>query len=294
MDARADGDFDEVWAGEAVHETAGEAQDEVAVAAERVVEEVSGAAGGDGEAALPLPPAALAAAVGALLLLLLLLLYFMLRSRSKKRASAVLLLGASGSGKTAMLMRLKHGGKGASNGTVTSMEANEAEVVVSGPRGPRAARVVDLPGHPRLRVLYDDYLDAARAVVYVVDAEAFDAPAAAEGLAAVLRRRTLARSRAPVLLACNKMDRLTAYPVKTIVKRLEREIEALRTATKAKLTDIGGDADAERALMPLEDLAPEGRAFSFEVGCPLTVTAAAVSVAAGKLDDVEAFIAANW
>jgi hypothetical protein len=79
-----------------------------------------------------------------------------------------------------------------------------------------------------------------------------------------------------------------------VVRRLEKEIEALRSATTLRLDDIGTGQGADSGLVPIEELAPEGKPFSFQEGCPLTVTAAAVSAATGKLDDVQAFLAANW
>jgi signal recognition particle receptor subunit beta len=54
--------------------------------------------------------------------------------------------------------------------TVTSMAVNEARVAVRGAGGAvRSVRLLDLPGHPRLRGLLDDAAPNARATVYLVD-----------------------------------------------------------------------------------------------------------------------------
>ena len=51
------------------------------------------------------------------------------------------------------------------------MAPNEERMVVRRPGGGgnRVVRVVDLPGHPRLRGLLDEFAPVARAVVYMVD-----------------------------------------------------------------------------------------------------------------------------
>ena len=51
------------------------------------------------------------------------------------------------------------------------MAVNDERMVVRKPGGGgmRVVRVVDLPGHPRLRGLLDDYAPVARGVVFMVD-----------------------------------------------------------------------------------------------------------------------------
>ena len=137
------------------------------------------------------------AAVVALLLFTLLLAALLSRAFAQRsRRDAVLLLGPCGAGKTALFGRVRflrslrcvlavlrlHSRLATSraapqlrdglfSATVTSMAVNEARVVVRAPGGggTRVQRLVDLPGHPRLRGLLDEAAPAARALVYLVD-----------------------------------------------------------------------------------------------------------------------------
>ena len=60
-------------------------------------------------------------------------------------------------------------------GTVTSMEVNEARISLKGDKpNARPARILDVPGHPRLRSrAFDEHVNAARGIVFLVDAVDF-------------------------------------------------------------------------------------------------------------------------
>jgi len=84
-------------------------------------------------------------------------------------------------------LQLRDGSFGA---TVTSMAANEARVALRAPGGgaARSMRLVDLPGHPRLRGLLDDAAPSARCLVFLVDGrDGVFLPAARETAECVLR-----------------------------------------------------------------------------------------------------------
>ena len=77
----------------------------------------------------------------------------------------MLLTGACGGGKTAMFQTLRSG-EVFLDRTVTSMDVNEARIEVRSEKlgKSKRARLVDLPGHPRLRAKLDRYANGAKAI----------------------------------------------------------------------------------------------------------------------------------
>ena len=200
---------------------------------------------------------------------------------------AVLLCGACGAGKTCMFQTLRGGSPYLT--TVTSMTENEARFPVEGKSAKRGVvskqtHLVDLPGHPRLRAMLDKHAPGARAVVFVVDAVDFTAQrrAVAEHLFAIVSDPVVQRRRLPILVACNKSEKITAHPVEFIKKRLEKEIEALRQTTGTLADTSGGEGAAA--------IGKPGVEFKFEHLARNDVEVAATSVAEGDLDAVRAFL----
>eukprot|EP00850_Spirogloea_muscicola_P005154 SM000023S07610 [mRNA] locus=s23:430569:431858:- [translate_table: standard] len=171
-------------------------------------------------------------------------------------------------------------------GTLTSMEPNEGRFplhseVAKNPKA-RPVHVLDVPGHPRLRPRVMEALPRARGLVFVIDALDFlpHIRDNAEFLYELLTTKVVVKRRIPVLLLCNKMDKVTAYSVDFIRKQLEKEIDKLRTSRSSiSEADIGTDVK----------LGVEGEAFKF-TQCANRVTATEASVQNGKIADVEAFI----
>lgn len=177
-------------------------------------------------------------------------------------------------------------------GTVASMRPNEAEVTLPGDKpSARPARLVDIPGHPRLRSTFDVHAPSARGVVFLVDSVDFMPKKAevAEQLYDLLTHPVVGGRRLPVLLACNKADAgARAHTVDFIRKRLEKEIDGMRGTRGA----LGGD-DAAAAAAALASPAP-GEAFSFEglarARGPVVTAVACSALDAGGVADVAAFI----
>ncbi|KAI3988981.1 hypothetical protein MKX01_016552 [Papaver californicum] len=98
------------------------------------------------------------------------------------------------------------GNGSARQGTVTSMDPSEGNFPV---------RVVDVPGHSRLRPKLDEYLPQASGLIFVVDALDFlpNCRAAAE---------------VSGLIMCNKTDKVNAHTKEFIKKQLEKEIDKLQ------------------------------------------------------------------
>jgi len=161
------------------------------------------------------------------------------RKRGRKNIGkpAVVVVGCVGSGKTALWQALTYGEQRFA--TVSSAAPNERDAVsVKGKtRGGRDTTkhgvcLVDVPGHGRLRSEAMQQLKRAKAVVYLVDSVTFasNRKEVARFLYEILCDEAVQRKGTPIMVACNKCEKLTAHPPDFIRKRLEREIEATRAA----------------------------------------------------------------
>jgi len=173
-----------------------------------------------------------------------LIIFMMFRRTSRKHGNAILLVGPSDAGKTAIFAALAHG---RSVRTHTSMQVNSA------PLG--AQRLIDVPGHPRLRGQFAQLLPDARAVVFVVDAGtvARTAPGVAEHLHTVLGALAALQKPPPLLVLAAKADTIPGGQAASRVKSvLERELSR-RQAGGVAVEGLGEEgtgagAGAEGAL----------------------------------------------
>nr|GLL44379.1 signal recognition particle receptor subunit beta-like [Ipomoea trifida] len=115
-------------------------------------------------------------------------------------------------------------------GTVTSMEPNECTFILHSETTKKGkikpVHVVDVPGHSRLRPKLEEFLPQAAAIVFVVDAVEFlpNCRAASEYLYDILTKVTVVKKKIPVLLLCNKVDKVTAHTKEFIKKQLEKKM----------------------------------------------------------------------
>ena len=220
-------------------------------------------------------------------------------------SGSVLLLGVCGAGKTALFQTLRSGSPYLT--TVTSMEANDATFFLEGKTRAsgvvsKKLRVVDLPGHPRLVASLETHVRTARSVVFLVDAVDFAsrrrevAERLFRALLAVARAKGRAARTFPLVVACNKSEKITAHPIAFIKNRLEKEIDALlRTAGSLAETGGKGDGDAtsddafavvaRRSKNKNKNAAP----FVFE-DANADLSFSAVSVAENDLDELKSFM----
>lgn len=181
--------------------------------------------------------------VAIVVVLLTILVGIWLSRRSKSRANSVLIMGPVNAGKTTLFLELKEGGH--RNGTVTSMEQNEDTFVPNKAGIKKPVHFVDIPGHPRLINVFEQYMGGAAGVIFVLDAADFLAHgrAIAEQLWALISHPQFSSRRVPLLIACNKYDLGTkAHTDSFIEKRLQREIEEVRSTHSS----LEGDAAAAR------------------------------------------------
>ncbi|KAL5540083.1 hypothetical protein UlMin_043154 [Ulmus minor] len=228
------------------------------------------------------PPNQLYVALGVLTFTILFLLLIRLFKRTK--SNTIVLTGLSGSGKTILFYQLRDGSS--HQGTVTSMEPNEgtfvlhSEKVKNGKTKP--VHLVDVPGHSRLRAKLDEFFPQAAGIVFVVDALEFlpNCRAASEYLYDILTNASVVNKKIPVLILCNKTDKVTAHTKEFIRKQMEKEIDKLRTSRSAiSAADIANDFQ----------LGVAGEAFSFSQ-CQNKVTVAEASGLTGEISQVEQFI----
>ena len=102
--------------------------------------------------------------------------WFLLRGGGKKKlkGDAVFLVGACDAGKTVLVQRLREeGGEKGVRPTHTSMMLNECTIQLEGEDKGRAVRVIDFPGHGRLRPMLFDMLEDCAVLIFVIDATTF-------------------------------------------------------------------------------------------------------------------------
>ncbi|XP_022966901.1 signal recognition particle receptor subunit beta-like [Cucurbita maxima] len=232
-----------------------------------------------------IPPIQLYVGVGVLLLTTLLLLFT--RLFKGRKSNTVVLSGLSGSGKTVLFYQLRDGSS--HQGTATSMEPNEGTFVLHSeiPKKDKLKPVhlIDVPGHSRLRAKLDDFLPQAAGVVFVVDALDLlpNCRAASEYLYDILTNASVVKKKIPVLILCNKTDKVTAHTKEFINRQMEKEIDKLRVSRSAI-----SDADISNDF----NIGVPGKAFSF-TQCHNKVSVAEASGLTGEVSEVEQFIREN-
>lgn len=217
-------------------------------------------------------------------LVITILLSLLVRLLKRKKSNTIVLAGLNGSGKTVLFYQLRDGSS--HEGTVTSMDPNEGTFVLHSEATKNAKvkpiHLVDVPGHSRLRPKLDEYLPQAAGVVFVVDALEFlpNCRAAAEYLYDMLTKASIVKRKIPLLIVCNKSEKVTAHSKDFIRKQLEKEIEKLR-ASRTAISDA--DITSEYTL------GVAGQPFAFSQ-CQNKVTLAEASALTGDISQVEEFI----
>ncbi|KAK4402778.1 hypothetical protein Sango_1018500 [Sesamum angolense] len=237
-----------------------------------------------------IPPPQLYAAIGVVVFTVL--FFLVIRLFKRRSSNTILLTGLSGSGKTVLFYQLRDGSS--HQGTVTSMEPNEGTSVLHSETSKgnalyflekgkiKPVHIVDVPGHSRLRPKLDEFLSQAAGIVFVVDAVEFlpNVRAASEYLYDILTKARVVKKKIPLLILCNKVDKVTAHTKDFIRRQLEKEIDKLRASrTALSSADITNEFS----------LGVPGEAFAFSQ-CQNKVTVAEASGLRSDISQLEQFI----
>eukprot|EP01012_Entosiphon_sulcatum_P065291 TRINITY_DN94206_c0_g1_i1.p1 TRINITY_DN94206_c0_g1~~TRINITY_DN94206_c0_g1_i1.p1 ORF type:complete len:255 (-),score=39.18 TRINITY_DN94206_c0_g1_i1:20-748(-) len=236
---------------------------------------------------LELTPFHLGIAIGVAAAVVAAVAWLIARSR-KAKDQAVLLVGLPNSGKTALFFKLTGGIDIQSQ---TSMAPNQGIIPKTrAPPGARSqfVRLVDLPGHGRLRHFLNAHLPKAKAIVFVVDSVDFgNEPSAHAQLAySLLTNYELVRRQVPLLIACNKRDSDVSMKPTAIKLRLEQEVSKICATSRDTMKEIGEDGEAA----PVIPLGTVGEPFSFDRHTTLPLFWTESSVKADQLKELTAWI----
>ncbi|XP_069677188.1 signal recognition particle receptor subunit beta [Periplaneta americana] len=167
----------------------------------------------------------------AIFVVLITVVVFVLWRRKKAARRGILIMGLSDSGKTLLFSQLLHNKYVQ---THTSVKENIDEYIA----GNGSLKVIDIPGHERLRgKFFDEYKAIARGIVYVVDSVTFqkDIRDVAEFLYTLLSDVVVANNCPPVLILCNKQDQTMAKGCSVVKSLLEKEMNMLRMTKSSQL-----------------------------------------------------------
>ncbi|XP_053663066.1 signal recognition particle receptor subunit beta [Anopheles marshallii] len=179
----------------------------------------------------------------ALAVVLLTFVVLFLWKRKKTVRSAVLFTGLCDSGKTFLFTHLCLGG---GRETYTSIKENVGSFQTE--KG-RELKVVDVPGHERLRgKFFDEYKNIAKAIVYMIDSVTVqkDIRDVADFLYTILADK--ATTKIPVVVLCNKQDETLAKSETAIKSMLEKEINIVRQTRRSQLQSVDNSASSDTFL----------------------------------------------
>lgn len=201
-----------------------------------------------------------------------------IRGRPKK----LLIIGPCGGGKTVMFHQLVDG-QAPPLGVVASMQENEGTC-----HQVKGLKIVDVPGHERLKNVREAQLKDCGAILFVVDSCVVEPQRteAAEELFEVLTHPNVSRRRVPVLIACNKSDlENNSHSLDFCRRTLDRQLDAMRK-TRVSLSQ---EAAARAALLGKAD-----QAFSLTTSLKNAITFCPTSALDRKIDDVWVWIKTNF
>ncbi|GAB6031271.1 hypothetical protein CHUAL_009071 [Chamberlinius hualienensis] len=168
----------------------------------------------------------------------------------KSSRNAILLAGLCDAGKTAIFTQLVHKKKCES---FTSIEVNSGTYRFTQMK--KSVRVIDMPGHERLRNRYlDEFKGSIKGIIFVVDSLAFQSQLqdVAEFLYNLLTDKIITSNCRSLLIACNKQDNSLAKSSKLIKNQLEREINTLRVTRSGQLSSVD-NTKSEQVILGKKD-----------------------------------------
>ncbi|XP_075215794.1 signal recognition particle receptor beta [Lycorma delicatula] len=207
------------------------------------------------------------------------LVLFALWRRRKNARRGILVMGLCDSGKTLIFSHLLYKRYVM---THTSIKENIGDYLIKND----FLRIIDIPGHERLRgKFFDQYKSICRGVIFIIDSVTFQKEIrdVAEFLYVLLTDPVLAKSNTRFLIVCNKQDQTMAKGSNVIKSLLEKELNLLRVTKSHQLTSIEGSSNNVFLGMQNKD-------FEFSQCSPIVVEFAESSAcnkdAVSELDSV--------
>lgn len=154
---------------------------------------------------------------------------FAIWHKRRSIGNSILLTGLSDAGKTLIYAHLLCS---KFVKTHTSVKENIGDIIINN----RSLKIVDIPGHERLRYkFFDQFKLSAKGLVYVIDSVTFqkDIRDVAEYLYNLLSDSIIQKK--PVLILCNKQDQTMAKGSVVIKTLLEKEMNLLRMTKTSQL-----------------------------------------------------------
>jgi signal recognition particle receptor subunit beta len=163
-------------------------------------------------------------------------------SPGRKRKNVVLFLGSCQAGKTTLYSLLRFG---RTFETTTSMKPNSFRYPVSDPK-PRL-EIVDVPGHPRLRSQFTDFLPVTQRIFFILDATSSSWMAhfrdVSEYLYDILAHPQCRSNQIPVTIVCHKQDQILAFNASRVRQLLEQELDKLRETKSKSVLEQGQEEE---------------------------------------------------
>jgi signal recognition particle receptor subunit beta len=149
-------------------------------------------------------------------------------------------------------------------------------------------KVVDFPGHRRLREELVAALPTAGALVFVVDAISIksDVRHVAQFLYDIFTNQDVNKAALPILIACNKQDVVTASSSTAVQSMIEKELDQLRS-TRASTPMQEGTQRGDEIYLGIE-----GEKFKIE-HLPMQVSFVDCSSKDDDLEGVKSWIASS-
>jgi len=199
----------------------------------------------------------------ALAVVLLSILLLIVINRRRNLRKTILIIGLCDSGKTLLFSQLIHKRH---VDTHTSIKENSGTYQTK--NGKKILRVVDLPGHERLRSRFVDYFrSSVRGIIFLVDSMTFQSQLkdVAGYLYSLLSEQIITHNCPALLVACNKQDNALAKSASLIKSQLEKEMNTLRVTRSAMLESTDSSSKSSAFI------GKKGKDFEFQHLQPLSV-----------------------
>ncbi|OMJ29343.1 Signal recognition particle receptor subunit beta [Smittium culicis] len=177
---------------------------------------------------------------------------------SNKKKNGFLILGLPDSGKTTIWAWFRYI---ILLPTQTSIKINDEEVEIQAMDRNRKAHLIDIPGNPKIRPQFSQYLPICTGILFVIDSSKISENyhSVAEFLYQILVSNLVFENEIPILFVCNKRDIEKSIDKSAIQDILEAELEELRNTQSNALDKHDDNGDFQNEVF----LGLDGAKFKF-------------------------------